>query len=116
MHLHHSHVTGENLGYVHDFCNWRVRENKPEFVIFAHNLFSFDMFFLLKGFRATAWNTKDINIGGTNLANINFGNIAGETKFTDTLKYYQKSLGQLTATLSVNEKFTAQKVAEQYVR
>ena len=27
MHLHHSHVTGEILGYVHDFCNWRVTEN-----------------------------------------------------------------------------------------
>ena len=54
MHLHHSHVTGEILGYVHDFCNWRVRENKTEFVIFAHNFFGFNMFFLLKGFRATA--------------------------------------------------------------
>ena len=63
IHLHHSHVTSQILGYVHDFCNWRVRENKTEFVIFAHNLFGFDMFFLLKGFRATAWNKKDINIG-----------------------------------------------------
>lgn len=24
MHLHHSHVTGEILGYVQYFCNWRV--------------------------------------------------------------------------------------------
>ena len=47
MHLHHSHVTGEILGYVHDFCNWRVRKNKTEFVVFTHNFFSFDMFFLL---------------------------------------------------------------------
>ena len=60
------------------------------------------MFFLLKNFRATAWNTKDINIGGTNLTNIDFTNIAGETKFVDTLKYYQESLGQLAATLSVD--------------
>ena len=104
IHLHGSHVTGEILGCVHDFCNWRVRENKTDFVIFAHNFFGFDMFFLLKGFRATAWNTKDINIGGTNLTNINFANIAGETKFIGTLKYYQKSLGQLAATLSVDEK------------
>ena len=106
MNLHHSHVTGEILGYVHDFCNWRVRENKTEFVIFAHNVSAFDMFFLLKGFRAIAWNTKDINIGGANLTNINFANISRGTKFLDTLKYYQKSLGQLAATLSVNEKFT----------
>ena len=35
MHLHHPHVTGEILGYVHDFCNFTVRENKTEFVVFA---------------------------------------------------------------------------------
>ena len=66
------------------------------------NFSDFGMFFLLKGFRATAWNTKNVNIGGTNLTNINFANIGGETKFIDTLKYYQKSLGQLAATLSIN--------------
>ena len=50
MYLHHSLVTDEILGYVHDFCNWRVRENKTEFVVFAHNFFGFDMFSLLQGF------------------------------------------------------------------
>ena len=50
MHLHHSHVRGEILGYVHDICNLRVRENKTEFVVFAHNFFGFDIYFLLKGF------------------------------------------------------------------
>ena len=54
IHLHHSHVTGEILGYVYDFCNWSVKENKTEFIIFAHNIFGFAMFFLLKGFQATA--------------------------------------------------------------
>ena len=111
MHLHHSHVTGEILGYVHNFCNWKVRENKTEFVVFPHNFFGFDVFFLLQGFRATAWNTKDINIGGTNLTNINFANISNETKFIDILKYYQKRLGQLAATLSVDEKLALKKVA-----
>ena len=88
MHLHHSHVTDEILGYVHDFCNWRVRENKTDFVIFAHIFFGFEMFFLLKGFQTTAWGTKDISFGGTNLTNINFANIGYETKFITTLKYY----------------------------
>ena len=37
MHLHYSLVTGEILGCVHDFSNWRVRENKTEFVVFANN-------------------------------------------------------------------------------
>ena len=109
MHLHHSHVTGEILKYVHDFCNWRVRENKTKFVIFAHNFLVLNMFFLLKGYRAATWYTKDINIGRTDLTNINFANIGSETKFINTLKYYQKSLGQLAGTLSVDEKLAVKK-------
>ena len=27
VHIHHSHVTGEIIGYAHDFCNWKIREN-----------------------------------------------------------------------------------------
>ena len=90
MYLHHSLVTDEILGNVHDFCNWRVRENKTEFAVFVHNFFGFDMFLLLQGFLATAWNTKDINKGGTNLTNINFTDISNETKFIDTLKILSK--------------------------
>ena len=58
------------------------------------------MFFFTKGYIATAWGTKDLNFGGANLTHINYGNIAGEIKFIDTLKYYQKSLGELATTLS----------------
>ena len=65
------------------------------------------MFFRLKGLQATAWNTKDINIAGTNLTNINFAKISGETKFIDTLKYYQKSSA---------EKLAVKKVPEQFIR
>ena len=50
------------------------------------------------------WGSKDVNFGGNNLTNINFGNIGNEIKFIDTLKYYQKSLGQLSSTLTENEK------------
>ena len=25
--IHHSHVTGETIGYAHDFCNKKIREN-----------------------------------------------------------------------------------------
>ena len=42
-HLHHSHTTGEILRYVHDFCNWRVSENKTESSCIAHNFFGFDI-------------------------------------------------------------------------
>ena len=27
INLHHSHITGKIIGYVHDFCNQQVREN-----------------------------------------------------------------------------------------
>ena len=67
------------------------------------------MFFLLKRFRASAWNSKDVSIGGTNLTSINSANIVCETKLSDTLKYYQKCLGQLAATLSDEKRLLLKK-------
>ena len=68
-------------------------------------------FFFFKGFQATTWGTKDINIGGSNLTHINFANINGsEVKLIDTLKYYQKSLAQLASTLSEKEKESVKKI------
>ena len=104
IHLHHSHITGEFLGYTHDFCNWNGFENKSEIAMIAHNLFDLHMVFLIRGYCTTAWGTKDLNIGGTNLTHINYGNIGGEVKFIDTIKYYQKSLGELASTLTEDEK------------
>ena len=51
IHLHHSHVTGKNIGYAHDFCNMKVRENQNQFSCISHNFFGFDMFFIIKGVR-----------------------------------------------------------------
>ena len=45
IHLHHSHITGEIIGYAHNFCNGKVKENKYKVTIIAHNLFRFDFFF-----------------------------------------------------------------------
>ena len=101
--LHHSHITGEIFGYSHDFCNWKVEESKNEILLIAQNLFGFDMFYFIKGYRASAWGSKDLNFGGNNLTNINSGNIGNEIKFINTLKYYQKSLGELASTLTENE-------------
>ena len=81
IHLYHSHITGKILGYSHDFCNWTVRGNKSAFAMIAHNIFCFDLFFFIKGYWATAWDTKDLNIDGTNLTDINYRNIDGEVKF-----------------------------------
>ena len=46
VHLHHSHVTGEILGYAHDFCNKKVVESeRSEIPCIAHNLFGFDFWY-----------------------------------------------------------------------
>ena len=80
----------------------------------AHNLFGFEMLFFIKGYHSTAWGAKDLNFGGSNLTHINFGNIAGEIKFIDTLKYYQNILGELAATLSEQEKNSVKKLSIQF--
>ena len=114
IHLHHSHVTGEIIGYVHDFCNWVVRENKDVVSCIAHNFFKFDFYFLLKNIRLSVWRTKDINIGGKNLTDINYASI-DNFKFIDTMKYYQTSLAQLSETLSDEEKENVKKLTVQFL-
>ena len=69
----------------------------------------------MEGFRATAWNTKDFNVGGLGLTRINFTNIASSTKFIDTLKYYQKSLSQLTKTATEEQKNAIKKLTRQFL-
>ena len=114
-HLHHSHITGKIQGYVHDFCNWTVRENKTELSIIEHNLFGFDAFYFLKGYQASFWGTKDLSVGSNRLTSINYMNInGGEVKFIDTLKYYQTSLAGLTNTATVEEKNAVKKLCEEF--
>ena len=99
---------------MHDFCNWKVKESKNEILLIAHNLFGFDMFYFVKGYRASAWGSKDLNFGGNNLTNINFGIIRHEIKFIDILKYYQKNLGELASTLTENEKNSVKSSTSQF--
>ena len=75
MHIYHSHISGEILGYSHSYCNFKGRENKKTISVIAHNLFRFDFFFFLKGIRAGSWWTRDINKGGKNPTDINFARI-----------------------------------------
>ena len=98
VHIHHSHVTGEIFGYAHDFCNWKVRENKTVVPLIGHNFLGFDIFYMVKGFRSSVWGTNDLNMGGTNLTNVNFASVGEQVKIIDTLKYYQTSLSALTST------------------
>ena len=98
IHLHQSHITGKILGYARDFCNAKVTEKSaPDIPVIAHYLFGFDLYYIIKGYIASAWYSKKLNIGGTSLTQINFSNITGEIKFIDSLKYYQKSLGELAS-------------------
>ena len=114
-HLHHSHETGEIHGYTHDFCNQAVRENKAEVTVIAHNLMKFDAFYVIKGFRAPVWKTKNITMAGNNITNLNFMSIGLEVKFIDSLKYYQQSLANLTATLTDNEKIAVRNLTIQFL-
>ena len=113
--LHHSHITGEIKGYSHDFCNWIVRENKDVVSCIAHNFFKFDFYFFLKNIRLSTWRTKDLNIGGKNLTDINFASI-DNFKFIDTIKYYQTSLSQLSETAGEKEKEKIQKLTIQFLK
>ena len=67
VHLHHSHIMGKIIGYAHDFCNARVRENNMKIPVIAHNLFGFDLYYFIKGYIASAWYSKELKIGGNNL-------------------------------------------------
>ena len=115
VHLHHSHITGKILGYSHDFCNSTVIEKtRSEIPFAAHNFFGFDIFYYLKTFIALVWCSKKLNIGGTNLTHVNYGIIDNEIKLIDSLKYYQKSLADLSSTLTEEEKGAAEKVTKQF--
>ena len=116
LHLHHSHITGEIKGFAHDFCNTKVVElESVEIPAIAHNLFRFDYWFFLRGYSTTAWTTKELSAGGNNLTNLNFSSIRGEIKFIDTIKYYQRSLAELTSSMDENEIAKAKKTMRQYI-
>ena len=102
--IHHSHITGKIIGNAHNFCNQKIRENKNTISIFAHNLFSYDFFFVMKGLRLSVWRTKNLSIGGKGINDINYANISDQVKFIDTIKYYQEPLASLAKNTEQNEK------------
>ena len=104
VHIYHSHVTGKILGYSHDFCNWKVRENQLFVSLIGHNFLGFDIYYMVKEYRSVTWGTKEFHMGGTNLTNVNFANISSQVKIIDTLKYYQTSLANISSTANEIEK------------
>ena len=118
-HLHHSHslISGEVFGYAYSYCNQKRREKQSKISVVAQNLFRFDFFFfLLKGLTAGVWRTRDISIGGKNLANINFANIGNQVVFIDTIKCFQQSLGTLASNLTDNKKPAVWKECQKFIR
>lgn len=69
-------------------------------------------FFLLKGITLSVWETKDINIGGSNQSRIDFANNGSQVKFIDTLKYYQQNLLLLTAAVTKEDKKLIKSIEE----
>ena len=116
FHLHHSHITGKIQGYAHDFSNTAVIEKTmPDIPFLSNNLFGFDLHYFIKAYIVSAWCSKSLNTGGINLTQVNFGNIAGEIKLIDTLKFYQKSLADLASTLSDEEIVAVKKVTNKFL-
>ena len=46
--IHNLHVTGNIIGFAHEYCNSQVRENYYNIPVIAHNQFRFDFFFFFK--------------------------------------------------------------------
>ena len=116
VHVHHSHITGEIIGYAHDFCNWKVRENNFLIPLIGHNFLGFDIYYMVKGYRSSVWGTNDFNMGGTNLTNMNFANISSQVKIIDTLKYYQTFLANISSTMTLEEKENTVKTTDSFLK
>ena len=58
--------------------------------------------------------TKQLNIGGTNLTNVQYENIGSKVKFIDTIKYYSQSLSLLTKSADENEKRNTRKSCQKF--
>ena len=82
--------------------------------MYYSQFFSLWHVFLLKGIRLSVWETKDINMGGTNLTTINYSTI-GKVKFIDAMKYYLTSLGKLAWTMTEKEKNNTELLVKQFL-
>ena len=93
-----------------------VEKCNSEIPFVAHNFFGFDLFHFMKTYIASAWCLKELNIGGNNLTRANYVNISSEIKLIDSLKFYQRSLGELSSTLTPEEKTAVKNLAEKSLK
>ena len=92
------------------------KRETSEIPFIAHKFFGFDLFYFLRAYIASAWCSKELNIGGNSLTQANYGNIGGEIKLIDSLKFYQRSLGELYSTLTEEEKNAVKKLTEKFFK
>ena len=111
----HSHVTGKEIGYAHNFCNQKVKENYYTIPVITHTQFRFDFFLFLKGLRPSVWKTQDISIGVKNPSNINFAIIRNQVKFIDSVKYFQHSLANIGNSMTDPEKQNVRKTCRNFI-
>ena len=113
--LHHSHVTGKVIGYAHDFCNQKCRDNYYTIPVMAHSQFRFYFFLFLKGIRPSVWETTDISIGGKNPTDLNFAVFKNKVRFMDTVKYFQQSLGSLADSMTDTERDNVRNICKKFL-
>ena len=70
------------------FATWKWEKIRISFPVLLTKFFGFDMLFLLKRIRLLVWGTKDLNIGGSGLTNINFASLGSQVKFISTMKWH----------------------------
>lgn len=61
---------------------------------------------MLRGKTLPVLKSKKLNIGGSNLTDINFANVGNQIKLINVMKYYQQSLVNLSAKTTTKEKTT----------
>ena len=110
--IHHSHTTGKIIGYAHNFCNLRCKENYYTIPILAHNQFSFDFYLFLKGIRPSVCKTTEIAIGGKNPTDVNFAIIRNQVRFIDTVKYFQQSVASFADSMTDIERENVRKICQ----
>ena len=92
------------------------KRETSEIPFIAHKFFGFELFYFLRAYIASAWCSKELNIGGNSLTQANYGNIGGKIKLIDSLKFYQRSLGELYSTLTEEEKNAVKKLTEKFFK
>lgn len=113
--IRHSHVTGEIVGYAHSFCNLKVRENKSQISVVAHDLCGFDFFLFLKGL-IVAWKSTNLSICRKKLTSVNCANISVQVMFIETVKYFQQSLSGLPSSMNDEEEKGVRTGCERFIK